>query len=120
MAIIDPKQDCVTLINIFTVKPEAQVELVGLLVEITENVMRHMDGFISASVHRGLDGNRVANYAQWRSVGHFQAMLENPRAREEMAKAQRLAEKIEPILYEVESSHDRGETAHLFGPEARI
>jgi hypothetical protein len=47
-------------------------------------------------------------------------MRENPRAREHMQKAAQLAEKIEPHLYEVESSHDRGETVHLFGPEPRI
>jgi quinol monooxygenase YgiN len=120
MAVIDPKQECVTLINVFTVKPESQLELVELLVEITEDVMSHLEGFISASIHRGLDGDRVVNYAQWRSVGHFQAMQENPRAREHIQKATRLAEKIEPYLYQVESSHDRGEVIHLFGPEARI
>jgi quinol monooxygenase YgiN len=120
MATIDPKQECVTLINVFTVKPESQLELVELLVEITEDVVRHLEGFISSSIHRGLDGNRVVNYAQWRSVGHFQAMQENPRVREPMQRAARLAESTEPHLYEVESSHDRGGTAHLFGPEARI
>jgi quinol monooxygenase YgiN len=120
MAIIDPKQECVTLINVFTVKPESQLELIELLVEITEKVMRHMEGFVSASIHRGLDGNRVVNYAQWRTAEHFQAMQKNPQAREHMAKAARLAEKVEPHLYEVESSHERGERAHLFGPEARI
>lgn len=120
MTNIDPHLDCVTLINTFSVKPEKQIELIETLVEATQSVMRHMDGFISASIHRGLDGDKVANYAQWRSLEHFQAMLKNPLAREHMQKAMRLAEKVEPTLYEVESSHHRGETVHLFGPEARI
>lgn len=120
MATIDPKQECVTLVHVFAVKPEAQLELVELLVEITENVMRHLEGFISASIHRGLDGNRVVNYAQWRSVGHFQAMRDNPRARAQLQRALQLAENSEFDLYEVESSHERGETARLFGPEPRI
>lgn len=120
MTNIDPRLDCVTLINTFTVRPEKQIELIETLVEITERVMRHLDGFISASIHRGLDGDRVANYSQWKSLEHFQAALSNPVAREQMMKAARLAEKIDPHLYEVESSQDRSETVHLFGPEARI
>src|SRR6218665_155487 len=96
-----------TLINVFTVAPERQAELVRLLEEATEEVMRHLPGFISANIHRDLEGTRVANYAQWASREHFEAMLRNPRAQTHMRAAAALVEKFEPHLYEVVSTHAR-------------
>jgi antibiotic biosynthesis monooxygenase (ABM) superfamily enzyme len=52
------------LINVFTVDPKDQERLVELWQEGTEEVMRHLPGFISANVHRSLDGTKVINYAQ--------------------------------------------------------
>ena len=37
-----------------------------------------MPGFISANIHRGLDGTKVVNYAQWESREAFQATFHNP------------------------------------------
>jgi quinol monooxygenase YgiN len=91
----------VTLINVFTVKPERQRELVELLVEATEAVMRHQPGFISANIHRSFDGQRVTNYAQWRSREDFEAMLRNPAAQAHMRQAADVADSFEPHLYEV-------------------
>ena len=90
----------VTLINTFTVEAERQQELVQLLVEATDLVMRRLPGFVSANIHRGLDGTHVANYAQWRSREDFEAMLQNPEAKEHMGRAAALA-RFEPLLYEV-------------------
>ena len=50
----------VTLINVFTVAPEHQQELIEVLDRATVQVMRHLPGFVSANIHRGLDGTRVA------------------------------------------------------------
>jgi heme-degrading monooxygenase HmoA len=47
-----------TLINIFTVAPEKQDELIQLLTNVTEQHVRRHKGFISASLHRGVDGKR--------------------------------------------------------------
>jgi quinol monooxygenase YgiN len=101
---IDPGAPLVTLINVFTVAPERADELLGLLADATEEVMRHLDGFVSANLHRSLDGRHVANYAQWRSVAAFEAMLADPAAREHMAAAAAMAE-FAPVLYRVESVH---------------
>ena len=97
---IDTAQPVVTLINTFTVAPERQEELVRILVEATEEVIRHVPGFVSANIHRGLDGRHVANYAQWRSRDDFEAMLRDSVAREHMGRAGALAQ-FEPLLYEV-------------------
>ncbi|HEX5752559.1 MAG TPA: antibiotic biosynthesis monooxygenase family protein [Archangium sp.] len=104
---IVPGNGVCTLINVFTVAPERQAELVKLLEEATEEVMRHLPGFISANLHRSLDGTRVTNYAQWASREHFEAMLRNPKAQVHMRAAAALVEQYEPHLYEVASTHAR-------------
>ncbi len=48
--------------------PEQQQRLVDLLVEATEAVMKYQPGYVSANIHKSLDGTRVTNYAQWRSA----------------------------------------------------
>jgi quinol monooxygenase YgiN len=102
---------CVTLVNVFVVEPAKQQRLVDVLVEATETTMRHLPGFMSANIHRGLDGTRVANYAQWRSVEDFQAMLKNPEAIPHMQQAAALASSFDPKLYEVV------EVCNIHGPQ---
>jgi antibiotic biosynthesis monooxygenase (ABM) superfamily enzyme len=94
----------VTLINVFEVAPERQAELVEILERATQDVMRHLPGFVSANIHTSLDGGRVANYAQWRSVEDFQAMLGNANAQVHMREATAVA-KSSPVLYRVHSVH---------------
>jgi quinol monooxygenase YgiN len=105
MAEIRTGRDVVTLINVFTVAPERQQPLIELLVEATEAVMRHRPGFVSANIHKGLDGTRVVNYAQWRSRADFEAMLADPAAQAHMGRARELATN-EPHLYEVVATHE--------------
>lgn len=104
MTTIDVVRPVVTLINVFTVPPERQQELIALLMRATEDVMRERPGFVSANIHRGLDGTKVANYAQWRTRADFEAMLKDPACQEHMAAVAAFAE-FEPALYEVASVH---------------
>jgi Antibiotic biosynthesis monooxygenase len=53
----------ITQINVFTVKPENQQALIELLIDSARSVC-HLPGWKSASIHRGLDGRTVVNYAQ--------------------------------------------------------
>ena len=101
MTQISQNNDVVTLINVFTVEPENQQRLLDLLVGATESVMNKLPGFVSANLHKSLDGTRVVNYAQWRSREAFEAMLDNPKAAVHMKEAEKIAEKFEPHLYEV-------------------
>lgn len=94
----------VTLVNVFTLDPERQDELLELLERATEQVMRHMPGFVSANLHRSLDGTKVANYAQWETVEALEAMLADPTARAHMQEASSIA-RVEPSAYEVVSVH---------------
>jgi len=103
-ATIDPAADVMTLINVFTVEPGRQQELVELLAEATEKAMKHQRGFISANIHKSADGKRVVNYAQWRSRGDFEAMQKNAQAAGHMKAAAAIA-KFDPIVCVVASSH---------------
>jgi quinol monooxygenase YgiN len=105
MTVITQHADHATLINVFTVEPDRARQLADLLATATEDVMRHIDGFISANIHVSTDGTRVVNYAQWRNAEAFQAMLQNPVAQPHMAACAQLATAYEPHLYTVESVH---------------
>ena len=103
MSTIDQNADLTTLVNVFTVKPENQEKLVTLLTDATEQVMRNLPGFISANIHRSLDGKKVVNYAQWKSADDFQAMKNNPEAQKHMKAVAEIAE-FDPIECEVVES----------------
>jgi quinol monooxygenase YgiN len=105
MTVITEHADHATLINVFTVEPGRARQLVDLLTAATEDVMQHIDGFISANIHLSTDGTRVVNYAQWRSAEAFAAMLQNSTAQQHMALCAELASGYDPHLYTVESVH---------------
>jgi quinol monooxygenase YgiN len=100
MATISKSGGLLTLINVFTVEPAKQQELVDLLARATEISVRHAPGFISATLHRSLDGTKVAMYARWRSMEDYQAMRANPVVLPYMQQALALA-KFDPGMYEV-------------------
>jgi quinol monooxygenase YgiN len=100
VATISPSRNVLTLINVFTVEPGNQQRLLELLAGSTETSVRHAPGFISASLHRSLDGTKVTMYAQWRSVADYQAMRENPTALPYLQQALAIA-KFYPGMYEV-------------------
>jgi quinol monooxygenase YgiN len=103
MATIANGREMLTLINVFTVKPEDQQKLVQLLLDATDETMKHLPGFVSATIHKSHDGKKVVNYAQWRSLKDFEAMRQDPKAKPHMAAAAALAT-FEPILCEVVES----------------
>lgn len=100
MTTISKDNKVVTLVNVFTVEPENQQKLIDLLVEATEKTMKNVSGFVSANIHKSLDGVRVVNYAQWRSREDFEAMAKNPEAQAHMKPIMEIA-KADFHLYEV-------------------
>jgi quinol monooxygenase YgiN len=98
----------VTLINVFTVTPERQAELVEALDRSTAETFVHLPGFGSANIHASLDGTRVVNYAQWASQEHFQAMLGRDDVQEHMKEIMTIAETAEPRLFLVRAVHNIG------------
>ncbi len=100
MTTISTNNKLVTLINVFTGAPAHQQEVVDLLTRATATSVRHAPGFISASLHRSLDGTKVVMYAQWRSIEDYEAMRENPAPLPYLQQAVALA-KFEPGMYKV-------------------
>jgi len=98
MTTITTEKNLVTLINVFTVSPENQQRLVDLLVEATQRTMRKQPGYLSAAIHKSVDGTRVTNYAQWRSREDFEAIGKNPEVAVHMRAAAQLATSFEPHL----------------------
>jgi quinol monooxygenase YgiN len=94
------------LINVFTVAPERQEELLQLLISATEETMKHQPGFISASFHKSLDGAYVCNYAQWESKEAWEKMTQNPEAQVHMRQCQAMAS-AQFHTYTLVSTHHR-------------
>ena len=97
------RDKAVTLINVFTVAPERQQQLIDLLTSATEGAVRHAPGFMSARLHRSLDGTKVTMYAQWRSEEDYQAMRKDPAPLPYLKQALEIAT-FEPGMYEVVQS----------------
>jgi quinol monooxygenase YgiN len=90
----------VILINVFTVEPSRQQELIELLTRATEESVRHAVGFVSARLHRSLDGTKVTMYAQWRSKEDYEAMRKNSAHLPYLQQALTIAQ-FEPGMYEI-------------------
>ena len=89
-------EKAVTLINVFTVAPERQQQLIDLLTRATERSVRNAPGFISARLHRSLDGTKVTMYAQWRSDEDYQAMRKDPAPLPYLTQALQIATRLQP------------------------
>ncbi len=95
----------VTLINVFTVDPQRQEELVTALDQSTRDLFSTIPGFLSANLHASQDGTTVVNYVQWASAEHFQSMFAMPEAQEHMTEMMTIADKADPRLYTVRAVH---------------
>ncbi len=99
MPIIRANSGIVTQINVFTVPDGAQQPLIDLLTE-SAAFASSVPGWMSASIHRSLDGTRVVNYAQSESLEASQRIIEQLR-RERFLERNRRFGQASPGLYEV-------------------
>ena len=90
----------VVLINVFTVEPANQQRLIDLLTRATDVFVNRAAGFISATLHRSVDGTRVTMYAHWRSAEDYQAMRGDPGPLPFLQEALTFAS-FEPGMYEI-------------------
>lgn len=101
---INPDNQLVTLINVFTVAPEDQERLITLWQQATEDIIRHLPGFVSANIHASPDRTKVINYAQWASPEAFNAMRQNAQASAHLRQLAQIGTPA-PILCNVISVH---------------
>jgi heme-degrading monooxygenase HmoA len=89
----------VTHINVFTVAPHKQQQLVDSLIE-TVQAAQTVPGWLSASIHRSFDGRQVVNYVQFESHEAAQAVLRHIAATGHLRKNVALGT-VAPGQYEV-------------------
>ena len=99
--VIDDAAHIFTLINTFEVTPENQAAIVTSLRDFTERHTRFLPGFIAASVHSSLDGQRVVNYVQWEDKSYLDAMMGTSEAKAHVAEVGALAVHVDPVVYHV-------------------
>jgi quinol monooxygenase YgiN len=68
-----------TLLNILTVDPGNRGQLLEMLQDNTDTVIRTLDGWISTSVIASADGTRVIIHSQWRDAAAVEVMRSDPR-----------------------------------------
>jgi len=94
------------LINTFTVAPEDQQRLITLLEKATDETVKYIDGFIAATLHKGVDGTKVTMYAQWESREAYENMRRNSTASPYLEEALRFA-KFEMGMFEIVKSFQK-------------
>jgi hypothetical protein len=82
------------------VQPGERLLLIDLLTQATEGFVMSAPRFISARLHRSIDGTKVTMYAQWRSSNDYEAMRADPAPLPYLNEALKLAT-FEPGMYEV-------------------
>lgn len=87
----------VVLINVFKCAPANQSALMDHLAALAR-IQSGLDGFISQTLHRGLNGKVVANHAVWASAEAWKAMSRHPAVATAMDPIMTIAT-FEPNLY---------------------
>jgi len=90
--------DPVVLINVYSCPPDRLDELMELLA-VMVRAQRDVDGFVSATLHRGLNGKVAAVHAVWQSREQWKAMARDPAINAAMEPIMAIAT-FAPHLYE--------------------
>jgi len=90
----------IVFINVFQVDPSNQQRLVNILTKVTGEIVSQAPGFISSTLHRSTDGNKVTMYAKWASLLDYEAMRQDPAPRPYLEEALSFAT-FDPGMYEV-------------------
>jgi heme-degrading monooxygenase HmoA len=107
----------VTQITIVEPEPGKQAEALSLMTE-RARFMARQPGFISISLHRSLDGQRIVNYVQWQNRDLLQSAHRSPEFRKEWNRFDQLTDEIDPHLYEVTERIDNSLGEHGHGATA--
>lgn len=67
-----------TVVIVLTTAPEHQAEVVKEMID-DDPGLAEVPGYVSHAVHRGLSGEHVIKYAQWRDQESFRTFVDRPR-----------------------------------------
>jgi heme-degrading monooxygenase HmoA len=105
---IQEGRNILTSIDVFTVEDSSNQErLIDMLKDATQQILIKHQGFISANIHKSLDGSKVINYVQWENKEAIEKMLNDPSAIIHMNDIATIA-KVDRSLYEVAFVHVLG------------
>ncbi len=68
-----------TLVNVFSVEPDNQPQVLALLHDGIETMFIKMPGWISTNLFKSRDGRQVLVYSQWRDAKDIDAFRQDPR-----------------------------------------
>jgi hypothetical protein len=105
LPIITADTGIITQINVFTVPEGEQQPLIDYLAGAAR-VAREIDGWMSASLHRSLDGTRGVNYAQSADRDAARRVFEHL-GRKGLIEGNKRYGEAHPGLYEVAFTLDR-------------
>ena len=91
----------ITLINVFSVAPEKQQSAADKVAEIYTTIVSQQPGFISAKIHKSLDGTKVTAVARWESEAALEAMQHTPDFQASIPSLKADIMSAEPHSYEV-------------------
>lgn len=69
----------ITLLNVLTVDPANQAQLLEMLRKNIDTVIRTLDGWIATKLIASADGERVVIHSHWRDTAAVAAMRSDPR-----------------------------------------
>lgn len=105
MPIIRANSDIISQINVFTVPEGGQERLIDYLATAAR-AAREVEGWLSASLHRSLDGTRVVNYAQSADLDAAQRVFRHLKTKG-LIDGNRQYGEAHPGLYEVAFTLER-------------
>ncbi len=100
-----------TVIIIFRVESERQQELIEAIKNFSQTV-KTQPGFVSANLHKSVDGVKVANYAQWESLEAYHDFGDNAEV-QALAKPLLQLGKPDSHVYEIVASESKVGTPQI-------
>lgn len=100
---IRPDFEGQTVITTFEVTPGSAHDVLELLTDAWDQVIRRREGFVSGAIHLNDAQTRIATYSQWRDRKDYQAMLRSDEMRRRNREIHGMCKSFEPVMYEVQS-----------------
>lgn len=106
MAALDLDNQLVTPIILFRVKAGQQAAAIEIIQQLFA-IAQQQPGFVSAHLHRSLDGVKVANYAQWENDAALEQFRQRSDSQALVAQLQNVVEEMDSHRYEIVASESK-------------
>ena len=111
---ISKDQDCFTIMIFLEASQGQQQRALDISTDATNSKIRYMPGFVGAAFLKSLYGERVTEYVQWESEGHFREAMNEPEFFEHIPELRKIAtDEVSPyeVHYAAGTDHDVGHGA---------